>query len=777
MNATAVSQPRHSAGPARAVQPVAQPLAEPRGEVRAIVALALVMLGFGALAAVAAPTVGAWVLLAAPLAAVVAAGTLAVHRVLSGGVEHTPPPPGGGVVMTGSISSTVRLDYDAGTAEKRYEPTRLVRALYRVAFQAPFPYRDNEDALEAALHRRTVAGLLTQHWFGERMVARALDSRREPDGGHSFVTELVRGTAPTDRGHAKEALRELTSRFDEAGLPTWQVGWYNPRALGNLIEQDDGSYRVIDLESNLVTPVMPPSELVRALRAGQFPAFDDIGVERLRGYLATNRDAIVASLGAVDAGRLADAGEAYAAAAARWHGAERRLLPRALRIAFRLVDVPTWVRGTRRAVGRGERLGHDVTVAGIETWRAESRLTEIEAEGLRASVAEREVAGATRHLGVHLALSIPLRFPLGSIARSLWTLVLRAKAEWAALLGRGSAAEARHIHTMPVALAGALPGFGAFAYLLAKPFREQRALGAILADQSLRKLPARTYSRLHLDALTTFWARPQPSASTSGSTASRLRAGTSARLALLRPHAALIALIALANAALLSFAGAMYLGLDQRWALGEPGLINATDALQLLAAGVLGVLVFRRFWSSRHDATHSVEESAGSFLWDAAGLGLMVFAVDDFFGVHEAVGAFGAETLRIPIMTNNVDDFVTLGYGLAGLVLLYLFRHEVFALRASSALFIAAVAASAVMLGTDAFGVGPLKWFEFPSQVTAVALFLATMLIRQRELAAVPAEAPAPCVERAAGAAFAAAPCFEAVASNEAGRRALPLAA
>ena len=738
------------------------------------------MLGLAVLAAVAAPAAGAWTPAAAPLAMTVAAGTLAARRVLTGGVEHTPPPPGGGVVMTGSISSTVRLDYDAGVAEKRYEPTRLVRALYRVAFQAPFPYRDNVDALEAALHRRTVAGLLTQHWFGERMVARALDSRREPDGGHAFVTELIRGTAPTNRGHASDALRELTARFDEAGLPTWQVGWYNPRALGNLIEQIDGSYRVIDLESNLVTPVMPPSELVRALRAGQFPAFDDIDVARLRGYLEVNRDALAASLGEVDARRLADAGEAYAAAAARWHGGERRLLPRALRIAFRLVDVPTWLRGTRRAIARGERLGHDVTVTGIETWQAEGRLTELEAEDLRASVAEREVASATRHLGVHLALSIPLRFPLGSIARSLWTLTLRAKAEWAALRGRGGAAEARRIHTLPVALAGAVPGFGAFPYLLAKPFREQRALGAILADQSLRKLPARTYGRLHLGALTTFWARsPQPVAMAEGAAASRLLLATRARLALLRGHVGLIALLALANAALLSFAATLYLGFDQRWALGEPGLVNATDALQLLAAGVLGVLVFRRFWSPRRDATRSVEESAGVFLWGAIGLGLIVFAVDDFFGVHEAVDTFGAETLRIPIMTNDVDDFVTLGYGLGGLVLLYLFRHEVFAPRASSALFIAAVAASAVMLGMDAFGVGPLAWFEFPSQVAAVALFLATMLVRHRELGA-PTEAPAPCAEgaeRAAGAAFAAAPCPEPVASTAAGRRALPLAA
>ena len=35
-----------------------------------------------------------------------------------------------GVVTTGSISSTVQLDYDRGTAHKTYEPPAWVRALY-----------------------------------------------------------------------------------------------------------------------------------------------------------------------------------------------------------------------------------------------------------------------------------------------------------------------------------------------------------------------------------------------------------------------------------------------------------------------------------------------------------------------------------------------------------------------------------------------------------------------------------------------------------------------
>ena len=75
--------------------------------------------------------------------------------------------------------------------------------------------------------------------------------RREPDGRITFVSELVRGTGPRDVAGARALLAELTERFTESGLPVWQVGSYNPRSIGNLIEREDGKFRIIDLESNL----------------------------------------------------------------------------------------------------------------------------------------------------------------------------------------------------------------------------------------------------------------------------------------------------------------------------------------------------------------------------------------------------------------------------------------------------------------------------------------------------------------------------------------------
>ena len=249
-----------------------------------------------------------WLVLSSALAIAHGAllGALRLRRFLEAALEGYPEvPAAGGVVMTGSISSTVKLDYESGVAEKTYNhATRFVRLLYRLSFQAPFPYTSNYAALEAAQHRRTIAGLLTKHWFGENLVAQVLAVRDDPGGGYTLVTELVAGVAPTPGDRSRAMLRCLTERFLEAGLPSWQVGYYNPRAIGNLIERADGSYRIIDLESNLVSPFLPPAATIRAIRSGQFPSFDDIDVGRLRAYLDAHHGALVRSLEADELARL-----------------------------------------------------------------------------------------------------------------------------------------------------------------------------------------------------------------------------------------------------------------------------------------------------------------------------------------------------------------------------------------------------------------------------------------------------------------------------------------
>lgn len=625
-------------------------------------------------------------------------------RMLSGHGEDADytPPPATGIVMTGSISSTVKLDYDAGTAEKSYQPTKVVRLLYRLSFHAPFPYKSNVPAVEAARHRRTVIGLLTQYWYGENLVAPALDVRVAEDGQITFVSELVRGTAPKDLPRAKALLAGLTERFLESGLPSWQVGSYNPRSIGNLIEREDGSFRIIDLESNLVTPILPPRAAVRAIRAGLYPSFDEIDTDRLDAYLAEHRESIVAAIGEAGAAELFAAAANYEAAQGEWHAAEPRIASKALKFAFRLVDVPTWVRGIRRLTLGSEQLAENFTSAGIAAWQEEGRLTPAEAERLRASLTLPEVASASANLGAHMAMSVPLRFPLGSIARSLWTVGMRIKGEWMALRGRGSAHSSRQVHSLPVAIVAAVPGLGTFAYTVAKPLRQQRAIGAIALDQSFRHLSMRAYRGLHLDSLT-LWMAQSPVPAIRRPLAIRVATQLHERMHAISRTAWVTAAVLLANAAIVAAAIALD-GTHARFSTAPVDVIRIGLLAQLFIAGGAGILAFRAYWR-RNAGRPELDEASGMFLWGAGAIVLIGLGVDYGLGVHEAVFGFTAAHANVfPMITDPSKHLITLGYvAIAGPLVLGL-RHELSATRASATWLAIALVAGSVLIGTESVG-------------------------------------------------------------------------
>jgi hypothetical protein len=248
------------------------------------------------------------------------------------------------VVHTGSISSNVDLDYKRGLAHKIYQPKRYVRLLYWLAFQAPFPYVENHAALQAAQQRRIIVDLLAKFWFGHDLVADVVDIEDIPIGGHDFITELVKGKQPPHKRKVWRFLKQMDEKFLEAGLPTWQVTPYNPHAITNFIETRDGTYRIIDLESSLVAFLYPLSGIVRLIRAGIFPSFDDIDVARLRDYVERHGDEIQEKLGD-GYEQLTEAIDSYEAAAEAWHDSEPRYLPRFLRRALRLIEAPKrWLR-------------------------------------------------------------------------------------------------------------------------------------------------------------------------------------------------------------------------------------------------------------------------------------------------------------------------------------------------------------------------------------------------------------------------------------------------
>jgi hypothetical protein len=253
------------------------------------------------------------------------------------------------IVHTGSIGSSVDLDFRTNLAHKVYHPSRKVRLLYWLAFQAPFPYVDNHAALEAARQRRTIVDILTKYWFGHHLVAQVVEIDHTADGGHDFVTQLVRGSEPERERRAWRFLKQLDRKFLEAGLPTWQVTPYNPHAITNFIERPDGTYRIIDLESSLVAVLYPITGVWRLMRRGLFPSFDDIEVERLRDYVAGHASSIRATLRSANVEAeyevLLEAIDKYEAAAREWHAGERRYVTRFFRGLANLLAAPFgWLR-------------------------------------------------------------------------------------------------------------------------------------------------------------------------------------------------------------------------------------------------------------------------------------------------------------------------------------------------------------------------------------------------------------------------------------------------
>jgi|GEM_PF-549380 len=397
--------------------------------------------------------------------------------------------------MASSIASLVWLDPKQGTATKIYRPPAVVRIIYWLAFQAKFPYIGNRMALEAAGHRRIVAGLLTKHRFGKDLVAPVL-AVNERDGKFEFVTEYVAGKESENDDTAKEFLGQVSEIFAEAGLSVWQVNAHNPHAHTNLIRTSDGEFKIIDLESSLATPFLPKGQRRSAIKAGNFPVFDDVDLPRLRGYVAANSAALHASLGAQGVATLQQAAEKLEESIRAWKGGELRIWGRLASLVYRMFNWKGAYQATARATQGAEQAAQSFLSAGIERWSREGRLAPSEAKELNAYLASEEVNGALHHLGAHMVLTAIFRFPFGSLLRLAWTVSFWAKAQLAWLRGQG-ATGGPNIHNPLVMAMSIVPGFGAVAYLAARPLR-RKLLIRLMVDQIALKLPFRLYARLHL---------------------------------------------------------------------------------------------------------------------------------------------------------------------------------------------------------------------------------------------------------------------------------------
>jgi undecaprenyl-diphosphatase len=403
--------------------------------------------------------------------------------------------------VVGSIASVVVLDPEEGTATKVYTPPPLVRILYWIAFQAKFPYETNTAALESGKYRRQIASLLTIHRFGKDLVSPVTTI----DCGHgscSFVTEFIPGELAKNDEPAQKFLGEVSESFAEAGLSVWQVNPRNPHAHTNLIHTPEGDYKIIDLESAVVTLLPAPGQFRSSLKSGNLPIFDDIDFPRLRNFATDNEAALEASLGTKGLAELRHATDHAEQSINDWKNAEPRIWGHIVSRIYKLLNWKAYLQHLMGALSGADRAAEAFLAGGVDRWENEGRITPQGAAELRARLASGDVQEATRHLGAHLVLSVALAIPIPgvrSLARFLWTLTFWAKSQLKRLRRGGGVAPERapNIHTPLVMVLALIPAVGGVAYFASRPLRNKPLIQLIL-DQAAWKLPFSLYRRWRL---------------------------------------------------------------------------------------------------------------------------------------------------------------------------------------------------------------------------------------------------------------------------------------
>jgi hypothetical protein len=388
---------------------------------------------------------------------------------------------------------------------------------------------------------------------------------------------------------------------------------------------------------------------------------------------------------------------------------------------------------------KGHQRAEEFIRHGVETWESEGRIDAARAEELMRSLHTPAVEAGIFHLGAHFAISLPLRFPLGAAARFFYTLGLRVRAELGALMKRGSAQEARRMHSFLVMLVALLPGFGRLGYFFSPALREERLLLFIPLDQVSRKLPFRAYSRLHLDALFVYWGLGDDREHHVRLPALRDLRTLGSRIAALGPYIRPSATLLLFDSAILLFGAYIYVEQGRPndpplWWFREGGLVAMLDVGQLLVGGVFGVAAYLAFW--KQPVRPSRSDAAGIFLWGIGGVGLVIFALDDYFTVHERLGDAVFDLFSfVPVITDVPSDMLVLGYTLIGVTVIVMFRMEVLSGRPSATMLQLAAVASVVMVLTDAFGVTyVIRALEYPAQTFACSLLMLAFAVRWLEV-------------------------------------------
>jgi hypothetical protein len=324
---------------------------------------------------------------------------------------------------------------------------------------------------------------------------------------------------------------------------------------------------------------------------------------------------------------------------------------------MRILDMPTtWRSSLSGAVRKAGNAGDEAkewAEEALDHQAEEGILEPSEAKEAKKALNSDKASGAIKHLGAHTALSVPLRFPLGSIARFLWTVAFRAKAEVMALFGRMSRRQlkaARRLHSVSVAMFSAVPGVGAFAYVASEPIRRNRPLAAALLDETLRKLPLGLYGSQHLASLTRY-LKSEPAQVDAG---------------VVLEHRPVVVSIA---AVMTWFALFVVTGFAAANAFPPAGIyIDNWSAFLLITAGLMGCLRYFVFW--RQPGADDSPDAPLNFFWGLAGLLALWHGLDSALGLSEEISSFLSS---LPLLSAAIFELAAAASPLAGAALLVIF--------------------------------------------------------------------------------------------------------
>jgi hypothetical protein len=220
--------------------------------------------------------------------------------------------------------------------EKVFRPGLLTRTIYRAAFQAPFAYQDDAQAILASFYRRRVAAVIIQTFSPEASVAKPLYVRWDhPSQAMVLASEFIRGRGvvpqPVDSKRCRRwfaskmtpnrsvsvppaaeidelvaLMTKLESLLVRSGLTGsgWQVCKRAMVSTANLLRTENG-YVVVDLESGIPS-VLVPAYVFAGFRLGTLPLFDDLDPVKLRSWIAENHDSFAQSLSQSELAQFTD---------------------------------------------------------------------------------------------------------------------------------------------------------------------------------------------------------------------------------------------------------------------------------------------------------------------------------------------------------------------------------------------------------------------------------------------------------------------------------------